>query len=141
MRVPVYERQVGIGPMPGARVSAAGGAEAYGAPVGAAIHELGGRAYQIAQDVEDAKTLSLFNAFRKESQQYHEDPDKGVYQTRILGGAQGVTADADKWLEGKITEYDRKMPSSRAANNFRRMAEQYRQQRGDQNSRFEAAEL
>ena len=69
MRVPVYERQVGIGPMPGARVSAAGGAEAYGAPVGAAIHELGGRAYQIAQDVEDAKTLSLFNAFRKESQQ------------------------------------------------------------------------
>ena len=141
MRVPVYERQVGIGPMPGARVSAAGGAEAYGAPVGAAIHELGGRAYQIAQDVEDAKTLSLFNAFRKESQQYHEDPDKGVYQTRILGGAQGVTADADKWLEGKITEYDRKMPSSRAANNFRRMAEQYRQQRGDQNSRFEAGEL
>ncbi len=141
MRVPVYERQVGIAPMPGARVSAAGGAEAYGAPVGAAIHELGGRAYQIAQDVEDAKTLSLFNAFRKESQQYHEDPDKGVYQTRILGGAQGVTAEADKWLEGKITEYDRKMPSSRAANNFRRMAEQYRQQRGDQNSRFEASEL
>ena len=37
MRVPVYERQVGINAMPGARVNAPGDANAYGAGIGAAV--------------------------------------------------------------------------------------------------------
>ena len=98
MRVPVYERQVGINPMPGARVNAPGGADAYGAGVGAAINGAANRFQAIAQDIEDARTLELFNAFKRESTEYHEHPEKGLYNTRTGFNAQNATHDADTWI-------------------------------------------
>jgi len=141
MRVPVYERQVGISPMPGARVNAPGGAEAYGAGVGAAVHDMGNRISAIAQDMEDARTLELFNAFKRESAEYHEHPDKGLYNTRVGFGAWNATKDADTWLEGKANEYAKKAPGARAKQNFMRMAGQHREQMRYANSRFEAGQI
>ena len=141
MRVPVYERQVGINPMPGARVNAPGNAGAYGAGIGAAIGGAAERIGAIAQDMEDAKTLELFNAFKRESAEYHEHPDKGIYNTRVGSGAWNVTKDADEWLEQKANEYAKKAPGARARQNFQRMAGQHREQMFGANSRFEAGQI
>ena len=53
----------------------------------------------------------------------------------------GVYRDADAWMGNKAGEYEARMPSARSAQNFRRMAEQYRMQRGERNSRFEADQI
>ena len=44
-------------------------------------------------------------------------------------------------MGNKAGEYEARMPSARSAQNFRRMAEQYRMQRGERNSRFEADQI
>ena len=141
MRVPVHERQVGVGGIPGARIGGVGGPDAYGAQVGGAVRELGERMARIAEDIEDARTLEAFNAFRRESFEHHEDPDRGLWNTRLGAGAQGVYRDTDEWISGKADEWANKMPSARAARNFRRMAEQHRVQMGERNSRFEADQI
>lgn len=141
MRIPVYERQVGIAPIPGARVGGVGGPEAYGAGIGRAVEALGERVRRMAEDVEDAQTLEAFNAFKREAFEYHEDPDKGLLNTRLGNGAVGVYRDADAWMGNKAGEYEARMPSARSAQNFRRMAEQYRMQQGERNSRFEADQI
>ncbi|MBQ7263645.1 MAG: hypothetical protein IJR14_07990 [Synergistaceae bacterium] len=141
MRVPVHERQVGVGGIPGARIGGVGGPDAYGAQVGGAVRELGERMARIAEDIEDARTLEAFNAFRRESFEHHEAPDRGLWNTRLGAAAQGVYRDADEWIGGKADEWANKMPSARAARNFRRMAEQHRVQMGERNSRFEADQI
>ena len=141
MRILVYERQVGLASIPGARVAGIGGPEAYGTGMGRAIEALGQRVHRMAEDVEDAQTLEAFNAFKREAFEYHEDPDKGLLNTRLGNGAVGVYRDADAWMGNKAGEYEARMPSARSAQNFRRMAEQYRMQRGERNSRFEADQI
>lgn len=141
MKIPVYERQVNIGGLPNAAVGGAGNAASFGHDVGGAVQALGGRLMKIQQDREDARTFELMNEFKRESFVYHEDAEKGVYNTRKFGNASNVYADSDEWLAGKIEDYAGRAPSGRAARNFRRMAEQYRAQRGERNSRFEADQL
>lgn len=141
MRVPVYERQIGVNGIPNARAGGVGGADAYGAGAGRALSDFGNTMLRIAEDIEDTKTLEAFNRFKRESFEYHEDPDKGLYNTRKLGGAQNLYRDADNWLGGKVEEYAGKMGSPRAAQNFRRMAENYRTQRGERNSRYEVDQI
>lgn len=141
MKIPVYERQVGFGGLPNAAVSGVGNAASFGHDVGGAVQGLGGRLMKIQQDREDARTFELMNEFKRESFVYHEDAEKGVYNTRKFGNASNVYADSDEWLAGKIEDYAGRAPSGRAARNFRRMAEQYRAQRGERNSRFEADQL
>ena len=118
-----------------------GGPEAYGAGLGRAVETLGERVRKMAEDVEDTQTLEAFNAFKREAFEYHEDPDKGLLNTRLGNGAVGVYRDADAWMGNKAGEYEAHMPSARSAQNFRRMAEQYRMQRGERNSRFEADQI
>ena len=62
-------------------------------------------------------------------------------RTRLGNGAVGVYRDADAWMGNKAGEYEARMPSARSAQNFRRMAEQYRMQQGERNSRFEADQI
>lgn len=132
---------MGLSPIPGARVSSPGNPDAYGAGVGRAVEALGARVQRMAEDVEDAQTLEAFNAFKREAFEYHEDPDKGLLNTRLGNGAVGVYRDADAWMGNKAGEYEVRMPSARSAQNFRRMAEQYRMQQGERNSRFEADQI
>lgn len=141
MKIPVYERQVNIGGLPNAAVGGVGNAASFGSDVGGAVQALGGRLMKIQQDREDARTFELMNEFKRESFVYHEDAEKGVYNTRKFGNASNVYADSDEWLAGKIEDYEGRAPSGRAARNFRRMAEQYRAQRGERNSMFEADQL
>jgi hypothetical protein len=52
MAVPVYERRESINPLPGARVQATGGAEAYGAGVGSSLSRLSEASMKLLNDFE-----------------------------------------------------------------------------------------
>lgn len=138
MRVPVYERRIGINPMPQPNIQPVmptgdGGASAF-----KAIQGFTDRLIKLQQDHEDAQTLEAFTKFKNDSLEYHENPDKGIYNTRLGGAAKGVYSEADGWMRTKGEEYAQRLESNRAKANFRRMASDYINQRGQTNSRFEA---
>ena len=141
MRVPVYERQEGIIPLPANNVSPLTPAGDGGASMLEAAKGLTLKLQQMQNDTEDARTLELFNKFKRDSLEYHENPDKGLYNTRLGYHSQGVYGEADQWLRQTGEDYVKGLKSSRAKANFRKMAEQYIQQRGMQNSRFEADQM
>ena len=141
MRVPVYERQGNIAPRQAAQVSPLMPAGDGGASVAKKIAGLATRLQQIQDATEDARTLELFNKFKADSQTYHEDPDKGLYNTRQGYQAQGMYQEADEWLRKRGEDYVKGIKSDRAKKNFRTMAEQYIQQRGAANSRYEADQV
>ena len=140
MRVPVYERKLGISPLPGVQVSPAYSPSDNGQNTGRIIQGLAARLQKINDDTEDARTLELFNKFKQESQEYHENPDNGIYNIRLGYNSRGIYREADEWLRRKGEDYARDL-DPRAKFNFRKMAEEYIQQRGAQNSRFEAAQM
>ena len=141
MRVPVYERREGIIPLPANNVSPLTPAGDGGTSMLEAAKGLTLKLQQIQNDTEDARTLELFNKFKRDSLEYHENPDKGLYNTRLGYHSQGVYGEADQWLRQTGEDYVKGLKSSRAKANFRKMAEQYIQQRGMQNSRFEADQM
>ena len=138
MRVPVYERRVGIQPMPQPNIQPVIPTSDHGAGIAKAVQGFTDRLVKLQQDHEDAQTLEAFNKFKQDSLNYHEDPDKGLYNTRLGGSAQGVYNDADKWMREKGEDYAMRLGSNRAKANFRRMASDYILARGQTNSRFEA---
>ncbi len=140
MRVPIYKRKQGIAPLPAVNVSPAYSPSDNGASTGQAIQNIAARLQKINDDTEDARTLELMNKFKAESQEYHENPDKGIYNTRLGYQSRGVYKEADEWLRRKGEDYAREL-GARGKYNFRRMAEEYIQQRGLQNSRFEADQM
>lgn len=141
MRVPVYERRVPLSPIPSARVIPAIPKNNGGDTIGKGLQDLAGIMLKIQNDTEDARVLELFNKFKKDSLEYHENPDNGIYNTRVLGNAQGVYSESDTWLRETGEDYVKQLKSDRSKKNFRTMAEQYIQQRGLQNSRFEATQI
>lgn len=141
MRVPVYERREGIIPLPANNVSPLMPAGDGGTSMLEAAKGLTLKLQQMQNDTEDARTLELFNKFKRDSLEYHENPDKGLYNTRLGYHSQGVYGEADQWLRQTGEDYVKGLKSSRAKANFRKMAEQYIQQRGMQNSRFEADQM
>ncbi len=141
MRVPVYERQGNINPRQAAQANPLMPAGDYGASVAQNVAGLATRLQQMQDATQDARTLELFNKFKADSQEYHENPDKGLYNTRQGYMAQGMYAEADEWLRKRGEEYARTFKSDRAKKNFRTMAEQYIQQRGATNSRYEADQV
>lgn len=141
MRVPVYERREGIIPLPANNVSPLMPAGDGGSSMLEAAKGLTLKLQQMQNDTEDARTLELFNKFKRDSLEYHENPDKGLYNTRLGYHSQGVYGEADQWLRQTGEDYVKGLKSSRAKANFRKMAEQYIQQRGIQNSRFEADQM
>ena len=141
MRVPVYERREEIRPMPAPQVSPLEPAGDFGQTAANTVKAIADRVQQIHNDHEDARTLELFNQFKADSMAYHEDPEKGIYNTRLGFQSQGVFADADKWLRETGEKYAQGLKSNRAKKNFRDMARGYILQRGEANSRFEAAQM
>lgn len=141
MHVPVYERREGIIPLPANNVSPLMPAGDGGTSMLEAAKGLTLKLQQMQNDTEDARTLELFNKFKRDSLEYHENPDKGLYNTRLGYHSQGVYGEADQWLRQTGEDYVKGLKSSRAKANFRKMAEQYIQQRGMQNSRFEADQM
>lgn len=140
MRVPVYERRQEIAPLTAPQISPLESAGDSGLTAANTVKAIADRVQQIQNDHEDARTLELLNKFKTDSMAFHEDPEKGIYNTRLGFQSQGVFADADKWLRETGEKYAQKLKSPRAKKNFRDMARQYILQRGEANSRFEAAQ-
>ncbi len=140
MRVRPYERQAGIAPLPQSQAIPTPPAGDFGFAAGKIVGDIAGRLQKINNDTEDARTLELFNQFKQDSANYHDDPDKGIYNTRLGFQARGLFQDADQWLRSKGEEYVRRLDSNRAKDNFRKMAAEHIQQQGVANSRFEAAQ-
>ncbi len=141
MRVPVYERQQSINPLRGGEVSAITPAGDYGAGAAGLAKGLALKIQQMQNDNEDARTLEAFNKFKADSIDYHDNPDKGIYNTRLGGQSEGVFNEADTWLRERGEEYVKGLKSERSKANFRKMARDYIVQKGEQNSRFEAAQM
>lgn len=141
MRVPIYERREGISPLQGGNVSPVMPAGDNGASAAGVVKGLALRLQQMQDDTEDARTLELFNKFKNDSMEYHENPDKGIYNTRLWYQSQGVFSEADEWLRQRGESYVNQLRGERSKANFRRMARDYIVQRGTQNSRFEAAQM
>ena len=140
MTVPVYERREQLKALPGGRMSAPGGAEAHGAGVAAAFGRLAERGMQIAEDIEDTRTLEAFNAFKRDVSQYHHDPGKGVLN-RLGKETIGLYSEAETWMDKRAEEYIRKMGSPRMVQNFRKLAGQTILSQGEQNSLHEAKQI
>lgn len=138
MRVPIYERREGISPLQGGNVSPVMPEGDNGASAAGVVKGLALRLQQMQDDTEDARTLELFNKFKNDSMEYHENPDKGIYNTRLGYQSQGVFSEADEWLRQRGESYVNQLRGERSKANFRRMARDYIVQRGTQNSRFEA---
>lgn len=140
MRIRTYQRQLGLAPVPSVQEQPNLPAGDFGATAGRIVGNIAERLQQIQNDTEDARTLELYNKFKQDSTQYHEDPDKGIYNTRLGYQSRGVYAEADQWMRTKGEEYVRQLDSNRAKDNFRRMALEHIQQQGIANSRFEAGQ-
>ena len=141
MRIPVYERRANISPLSMPNEQPHPLLSDNGQNVSQTLSDTFARFQKFSDDLEDTQTLEAFNKFKQDSQQYHEDPDTGIYQTRLGGRSFGVYKDADEWLRRKGEDYARQLPSNRAKQNFRKLAREHIQQRATQNSRFEAAEM
>jgi hypothetical protein len=140
MAVPVYERRENIAPLPGAKVNAAGGADAYGAGVGGAISNFAETSMKLLNDFEDTETLEAYNNFKRDVSLYHTAPDKGVLLKQGKD-ANGLYQSADLWMNNRAEEYARKMKNPRMVNNFRRLAGQTILSQGEQDSKYEAEQL
>ncbi len=141
MRISVYERQQGIAPLSIPQEQARPQVSDNGESAAKTLAGAFTRLQEINDGIEDARTLELFNQFKLDGQQYHEDPDKGIYHTRLGYMSQGIYKEADQWMREKGEGYVRQLRSKRAKANFRKMAREHIEQRGVQNSRFEAAQV
>lgn len=141
MVIRITERQQSADPIPGAKVQNSADANAFGAPVFRATENLGEVLKRKAADLEDADTLEAMNRFRQDVERHHNDPDKGLYNTRLGRDAEGLYADADKWMDNKAFEYAGKLRSTRASENFLKMAKQHWTHQNMANSRFEANQV
>lgn len=141
MRLPVYERRTGVSPLNMPQVQPNPQVSDNGETAAKTLHGVFTRMQEIQDGMDDARTLELFNRFKQDSQEYHENPDRGIYNTRFGFQASGLYKDADEWLRRKGEDYTRQLPSRRAQFNFRKMAREHIQQRGVQNSRFEAEQM
>ncbi|MDR2174951.1 MAG: hypothetical protein LBO82_03325 [Synergistaceae bacterium] len=106
LAVPVYERREQVKPLPGARL-AAPRADAYGADAANAFTRLAERGLKMAEELEDAETLEMYNSFKRDVGLYHNDPDKGVLN-RLGKDTIGLHSEAGTWMDNKAEEYARK---------------------------------
>lgn len=141
MRVPVYDRQASLAPLQGGQVNPVIPAGDNGAAMAGMTNQFMLRLKKMNDDFEDAHTLELLNKLKQDSTDYHENPEKGIYNTQLGYKAQGTYQDADRWLRERGEHYAMQIKGERAKANFRRMAGEYIQQRGVQNSKFEAEQM
>ena len=141
MRVPVYERKADFAALPAVQSPALLPENDGGAALAGAVGNLADRALKIHNDLEDTRTLELFSKFKADSSDFHDNPDNGLFNTRTGYLSQGLFQDADNWMRKRGEDYARQLHSTRAKNNFRRMASDFIIQQGHTNSRFEAAQM
>lgn len=138
MRIRTYQQQLGISPVQSQGVVPNLPAGDNGSYLAQTAHDISQRILQFQNDTDDARTLELFNQFKQDSTNYHENPDNGIYNTRLGYKSKGLYSDADTWMRKKGEDYVQQLPSERAKANFRKMALELIQQQGLANSRFEA---
>jgi hypothetical protein len=137
MAIPIYERQSGTAPLPGARVQSF----ASGESAGPDIARLGAAVQAKVDEFEDAQTLEALNNFQRDVDRYHLDAEKGVYNTKQGKDAFGVADSSDAYIDNRAFEFASKLPSARAAQNFNRMARQVRERQYASNLKWESAQL
>jgi soluble lytic murein transglycosylase-like protein len=137
MAIPIYERQLGASPLPGARAQSFVSSES----IGPDIARLGAAVQAKVDEFEDARTLEALNAFRRELDDYHLNPEKGLYASRQGRNSFGAADAADAFIDGRIWEHSKGLPSKRAASNFARLAGQERENRRAVNMKWEFAQL
>lgn len=139
--IPTYTRQENLKALPSARVQAAGDADAYGAGIARAGNTFIGVALQKAQEFEHAKALSALNAFQKEIDDYHLDPDKGVYNTRKLGNANGMSYDAEASMKEIAGKYVGDLSSPYMRQVFTEQAQKIVYAQSRANQKWETAQI
>ena len=95
MRLPVYERRASVLPLSIPQVQPNPALSDNGLAVSKNLEGVFGRIQEIQNGMEDARTLELFNKFKMDSQEYHENPDRGIYNTRFGYQAYGIYKEAD----------------------------------------------
>ena len=88
MAIPVYERQHSLAALPGARVSAS--ENAGGMAVARALGGLASDFREMNDRFEDARISEALNNFQRDVNDYHLDPEKGIFATRRGGNAHGM---------------------------------------------------
>ena len=141
MAIPIYERQAGIAPIPDAKMRGTGGPDAYGAGVWRAAEGFADAFRAKAEEFEDASTLEAFNNFKREVMDYHSNPDKGIYNTKMGKDALGAAEQADLYVDNLTEKYAGGMKSPRAAQNFYKMATQVRDRYAQANMDFESRQV
>jgi lysozyme family protein len=141
MAIPIYERQIGPAPLQGARLRNSAGPDAYGAGIGRAVEDFGAHLRAKAYEFEDASTLEALNKFQREVEEHLNDPQKGVYNTRLGSKAFGVADDVDSYIDNLAWTYASKLSSPRARNNFNTRAAEFRDRQYLSNMKWESAKI
>ena len=139
MAIPIYERQGTVRALPSvaAHYAGDGGQTALWGQAGKFV----GQVQEKVEEFEDAETLESFNRFQREVEEYHNDPDKGIYNTKLGKDADGVAGSADMHIDNLMAKYGNGLKSPRARQNFARMATQERERRYSGNMKFEAGQI
>ncbi|GHV57314.1 hypothetical protein FACS1894216_21800 [Synergistales bacterium] len=108
MAVPTYVSNEKVNPMPGVRIAPQrfhADADAFGAGAARAGQGFAAAVKVKIDEFDDAKALSLFNKFQSEVDDYHLNPENGVYNTKKLGGALGMARQANADMNALTQKY------------------------------------
>ena len=139
MAIPIYERQGTMRALPDVAVRYAG--DGGQAELWEKGKRLMGQVQAKVEEFEDAETLETFNAFQREVEEYHSDPDKGIYNTRLGKDAAEVAGNADTHIDNLIFKYGGALKTPRARQVFGRMATQVRERRYSANMQYESKQI
>jgi hypothetical protein len=141
MAIPIYERQLGLDPIPGARVPTLPVAQGAGEAIGRGLQGFAGALAAKAEEFEDAETLEALNAFQRDVNAYHLDPEKGIYSARLGKDAAGAASAADAYMDGLAAKHAGKLGSPRASANFMRRAQEIRERQHGSDMKWELAQM
>ncbi len=139
--IPVYERQKQLAPLPGARVHASGGANAYGAGVGGAVQDLAEVTKAKILEFEQAEVMGVFNEFQKEIAAYHHDPESGVYNTKRGKNSFDMAETSVTDMDNIGVKFEDKLQNDRMVGAFREMAGPLMNQQYKANMAWESKEI
>lgn len=141
MAIPTYERQLKPSPIPGARVTAHGGADAYGAGVARAASGLVAEIDKLRQEKDYARALQAANEFQRRVDVLHRDPDDGLLVTRVGGLADGLADHADAEMKKIAAEIGGKLSSPLAQKAYAEHTQRIFNAQSRSNMHFEQNEI
>lgn len=140
MAIPIYQEQLHEAALPGPRYQGHS-AETFGASIGASLSRFGVALQAKAEEFEDAQTMEMIGNYRREIEEYHLDPDNGVFNTRRGKNAYGMADESLAFMQNKRDEYISRISSDRMRRNFERMSNNYIDNRHSTNMRFETQNI